>query len=438
MDHDGAGRTTPGRDDAAGGTDDDTTAAAGRAAGGADDPDDSPEGPAQAGGAGDDPVDAVEAVDQGASRPGRRRRRERLQLGRALPVALGVGAGILLAEATLAMVFRLRSILTLLLLSLFLSFAIEPAVQWLHTRGVRRGLGTGIVYVVSLGLTVGFVAAVSGLVADQVVALSGSVPNLLDDLASRAQDLPEGLREPVMNVLEGQSTALPDRLSSAAGQVANRAVGLGSTLVGGIFSLLTVALVTFYLVADGPRLRRTLLRRLEPSRQRELVDLWELAIAKTGGYVYSRLVLAVASAAVHVTAFTFFDLPYAAALGIWVGLVSSIVPVVGTYIAGAVPLVVSLAEPDASTLGVLGTIVVYQQVENYLVQPRITAHTLELNPAVALVSVIAGAALLGAVGALLALPVAAIVAALFATYADEHEVLEETADWGNGRSRSTA
>lgn len=350
------------------------------------------------------------------------RRRERWQLVKAIPLALGIGAGWVLAQSTLAVLARLRSILILIALSLFLSFAIEPAVQWLHNRGVRRGLGTGLVFLATAALATVFVLAVSGLVTDQVSSLVSNAPSLLQDLSDQADRLPESIGEPIKRSLEGQSEGLTDRLSSVSGEIGRRALGVGTTIVGGLFSLATVGLITFYLVADGPKLRRTLLRRVDPTRQREFVDLWELAIAKTGGYVYSRLVLAVLSAVVHIVAFTVLGLPYAAALGVWMGLVSSVVPVVGLYIAAAVPVVVALAEPEVSVLWIIVVVTVYQQLENYLVQPKITAETLELHPAVAFVAVLVGAALLGAVGALLALPAAAIVAALIAAYAEEHEV----------------
>jgi predicted PurR-regulated permease PerM len=214
-------------------------------------------------------------------------------------------------------------------------------------------------------------------------------------------------------------------MNGLAGTIGRQALGLGTTLIGTVVSGLAVLLVTFYLVADGPRLRWQLSRRLEPARQKEFLRVWELAIAKTGGYVYSRVLLAVVSAAVHVVAFQFAGLPYAIALGVWVGIVSSVIPVVGLYIAGVLPVVVALANPEsASVLVVLVVITVYQQIENYLIQPRITAYSLSLHPAVAFLSVLVGAALLGPVGALLALPAAAIVAALITSYAEEHDVME--------------
>lgn len=380
--------------------------------------------------AGDDPAgDGTAgdgAADDGASAARRRQRRsERFDLPRAATLALGIGGGIILAQLVAATAARLQTLLVLVLISLFLSFAMEPAVQWLHQRGVRRGVGTGLVFLSAALLIGGLAASMYGLLVDQVSNLVQSAPELLDDLAARANELPEQVQEPVADFLAGQSEQLPSRINDVAALVGRSALGLGTTLLGTIFSGLAVLLLTFYLVADGPRLRWQLSRRLEPTRQREFLQVWELAIAKTGGYVYSRVLLAVLSAIVHITAFQFAGLPYATALGAWVGVVSSVIPAVGLYIASVLPIIVALANPDeASIIVVLVVITVYQQVENYLVQPRVTAHSLSLHPAVAFLSVLAGAALLGAAGALLALPAAAIVAALVTAYAEEHDVME--------------
>lgn len=352
-------------------------------------------------------------------------RASRLDGPRALTLALGVSGGLVLAQLVTATAARLRGLLVLVLLSLFLSFAMEPAVQWLHRRGMRRGVGTALVFLVAALLGGGLAASMYGLVVGQVTNLVESGPELLEGLAARADELPEQLREPVTTWLADQADELPSRVNDVAAVVGRQALGFGTTVVGTIVSGLAVLLLTFYMVADGPRLRWQLSRRLDPERQRELLRIWELAIAKTGGYVYSRVLLAVVSAVVHIVAFQFAGLPYATALGAWVGVVSSVIPVIGLYIAGVLPVVVALANPeDASVLVVVLVITLYQQVENYLVQPRVTAHSMSLHPAVAFLAVLVGAALLGPVGALLALPAAAIVAALITAYAEEHDVAE--------------
>ncbi len=125
----------------------------------------------------------------------------------------------------------------------------------------------------------------------------------------------------------------------------------------------------------------------------------------------------------HFIAFSVIGVPYAVALAMWVGIVSQFVPTVGTYIAGAFPLLIALVEDPMDAVLVLAAILIYQQLENYLLSPRITANTMDLHPAVAFGSAIIGASLLGGVGAILALPVAATVTALVQTYGDHYDVI---------------
>jgi predicted PurR-regulated permease PerM len=345
--------------------------------------------------------------------------------GRALPIAGGVALGLLIAQGAAAVLGRVQGLLVILLVSLFLSFAMEPAVQWMAHRGLRRGFGTWVVFLSGAVFFGAFLTAMAALVVDQVRNLIEAGPGLLADLAERSTELlPADAAQPIADWLDEQQRELPDRLTGAAGVLGRGALGFGQTVLGGIFQLATIGLVTFYLVADGPRLRQRLARRLEPHDQVRVLGLWELAITKTGGYVYSRVLTAVASAIFHVTVFSVIGLDYAFALGIWVGIISSLIPAIGTYLAGALPLIVALADSGTQALIVLVAIVLYQQVENYLVVPRITATTLELHPAVAFMSVLAGGAIAGATGALLAIPAVAIVTALMSAAGEEYDVLE--------------
>jgi predicted PurR-regulated permease PerM len=183
-------------------------------------------------------------------------------------------------------------------------------------------------------------------------------------------------------------------------------------------------LFTFYLVADGPRLRRAICSRLTPVRQEQVLRTWELAANKTGGYLYSRALLALLSAFFHWIVFQSMSTSAPIALALWVGIVSQFLPVVGTYIAGVLPLLITFLDSPVKALIVLIAIVVYQQIENYVFSPRITARTMELHPALAFGSALGGAALLGAVGAVLALPAAAMAQALLSELGTRHEVIQ--------------
>jgi predicted PurR-regulated permease PerM len=164
---------------------------------------------------------------------------------------------------------------------------------------------------------------------------------------------------------------------------------------------------------------------LPPDKQREVLRAWEIAIDRTAAYVYYRVILAVLSAVVHSVAFSLLGVPFAVTLGIWVGLVSQFVPTVGTYIAGVLPIAVALADSPRTALYVLIFIIFYQQIENYVLSPPLSAHTMKIHPAVGFVAAIGGVALIGPVGALLALPVVATVQSFLSVYVPRHEIVED-------------
>ncbi|MFG2843222.1 AI-2E family transporter [Kitasatospora sp. NPDC048296] len=315
---------------------------------------------------------------------------------------------------------QLIDLFVMLLVAFFLSLALEPAVDRMAARGVRRGVGTFLVFV-AVGIAVtGFLAALGTLLVDQVAKIAGDMPHLVDNLIGWVnrtfhQDL--SLGELQKRLLKDSGT-----IESYAQQAADNVWGVSSTLIGGLFQTFTVGLFTFYFTAEGPRVRRTVCSLLPPSRQGEVLRAWEIALAKTGGYLYSRAVLAVVSAAGHWVMFELIDLPYSAALAIWVGVMSQFVPTIGTYLAGALPVLVALTVEPVDALWVLVFTVVYQQIENYVLHPRITARTVDVHPAVAFGAVIAGAALLGAVGALIAIPAAATLQGFVGTYVRRYEV----------------
>lgn len=328
--------------------------------------------------------------------------------------------------ATLVLRFsfsRLHSLLLLLLFSLFLALAIEPGVNRLIERGWGRKRATGGLLVVLIFVTIGFVAAIGTVVASQVADLLQNSEQYVNDSVKFVNDTFNTSIDPA---------EVNDKINDPDGPVQNfisgqqdQVVKVSVQALGVLFQGLSVLLFTYYLVADGPRLRRAICSRLRPQRQRRVLDTWELAITKTGGYLYSRALLAAVSAFFHWILFQSVGTPAPIALALWVGLVSQFLPVVGTYLAGVLPLLLTLLDSPLRALIVLGFIMVYQQVENYVLAPRITARTLELHPALAFGSAIAGGALLGPIGAVLALPGAAMMQALSASWGIKHDVIED-------------
>jgi predicted PurR-regulated permease PerM len=320
---------------------------------------------------------------------------------------------------------RIHDLLVILLVSLFASFAIEPAVDWLADRGWRRGAATALVFLLTTVVGGLLVFLVVDLVIQQVRTLVEDAPNMVADATKwvNRRFHTKITTDSIIHQLRGYQ----NDFANTAGDVGGRVVSITGSVLGVIFNGLTVALFSFYLVADGPRLRRTVCSVLPPERQRMVLGLWELAIRKTGGYLYSRVVLATFSAVATWIALAIIGVPSPIALAVWSGVVSQFVPVIGTYIGGALPALVALLDDPPHALWVLGFILVYQQIENYLLSPRIASRTMAIHPAVAFGSAIVGAQILGPIGAFLALPAAAIVQAFVSSYVHRYELIESPA-----------
>ncbi len=310
-----------------------------------------------------------------------------------------------------------------LLIAFFLAFAMLPAVDWLSRRGWRRGAATGIVMLGGAAIAGVFVFAIANVFIGQLVNLVSAVPDMVETLARWANETFGA--EINLEELGIETSDIAGTLASVGGSVIGGALGFTSSIVGFVFRMLTVSLFLFYILADFPRLRSTMMRILPPDQQAHAETIVSVTIDKVGGWVYSRGVLAGFSAAFHFVVFLLIGLPYPLALALWVGVVSQFIPTVGTYIAGVVPVVIALVSGDPlDALWVLIAITAYQQVENYLISPKVTANTMELHPAIAFGSAIVGASLLGGLGAVLALPVAATITSLAQTYGIHHDLIE--------------
>ncbi len=328
----------------------------------------------------------------------------------------------LVATTALSVLRQISSLLTWVLVALFASFALEPAVEWLARRGWRRGLATGAILLAIVIFSIVMVASMIPLVIDQLRALIEAAPDILET-ASRSTERWFNV-EISQTTIEEQLRSADSNLAGFATNIAGNVFGFASSLLGAIFMLLTVGLFTFYFTADGPRFRRAVLAVLPPARQHRVLWIWEVAIEKTGAYLYSRLLLALISGLTTFVVLSVLDVPFAVPLAMWMGLVSQFIPTVGTYIAMALPLLVAVVESPVRALILFAFFFAYQQVENYLLGPRITARTMELHPAVAFGCAVAGASVAGVLGAFIALPVAAIVQAVVSSALDRHDVIE--------------
>lgn len=324
-----------------------------------------------------------------------------------------VVAGVLLGVAAVIwLTWKLSNLLFMVFVALFVTIAFEPPVHWLEKKGWKRGAAAGAVMGAALLLLVGFLMALAPLFVAQVEQLVEALPRIMVQAVEFLNDS-FGL----------ELSVDPDQIAKDLGDYVS---GLGEALAGGALSFLssignfllfttTVVLFAFFMLAEMPKMQRTVLSFMPEKQQVRALKIWDVAVEKMGGYIYSRLFLAVIAAGIAWAALAFLGVPFAPSLGIWVGVLSQFVPVVGTYLAMILPAIVALTFNDLTTvLWVVVVFVLYQQVENYLVAPWITKRTMEIHPAVSVGAILAGGYLLGGVGVLLALPVAGIVQAVIA------------------------
>jgi predicted PurR-regulated permease PerM len=329
---------------------------------------------------------------------------------------------------------QLTALLINILISFFLALAIEPAVSWMASRGMRRGLAAFLVFLGSLIVIAGFVTLLGSVLAGQIIKLIEGFPEYLDSVIN---SINTHFHTDLRRVDIQDSLLHSDWLRKYVQNSATGVLDVSGQVLGGLFQLLTISLFSFYFAADGPRLRRALCSVLPPARQTEVLRAWEIAVDKTGGYLYSRGLMALISGVAHYILLEALGVPYAPVLAVWVGLVSQFIPTIGTYLAGALPMLIAFTIDPWYALWVLVFVVIYQQFENYVLQPKLTSRTVDIHPAVAFGSVIAGTALLGAVGALIAIPAVATLQAFLGAYVKRYDVTDDPRVHGH-RTRSPA
>lgn len=335
--------------------------------------------------------------------------------GNILVLILGVGGALVFAEGVRAVFAKVGFLVAPIGVSLFFSFAMEPAVARLEKR-MRRGAATLLVMAVSL-LGVGAIAGVGGA----VIVSEGR--DLLDNLPSIARNVEDRLNGIGIGVDFSKALEPGGAVEDLREQIVERVRGFSGSALVGLGTLLPMLFMVFYFTADNRRLIRSACTLLAPERQQHVVRVWELAIEKAGGYLYSRIVLAGMSSAFHSLAFLLLGVDYPVPMGIWMGVVSQVIPVVGTYLAGALPVLVALGDSPGRAVSVLIAIVIYQQIENLVLAPRVTRNVIDIHPLAGFISILSGAALLGWVGALVAVPVCATLVAFFSAFMPKHDVV---------------
>lgn len=328
---------------------------------------------------------------------------------------------------------RGASVFFIALMAWFGSLAMEPAVSRLARR-MRRGPATGLVLLSVVLFLVIFFSLFGQLIVEQVTNLVKSLPGLADNALAWVNS-----RFETQYTVDDLVNNLDLTFERAAGMVSELAGGVlwvAGLVAGGVANFFVFALLLFYLSADGPRLRRWIASLFPPRVQEKTVTAWDTMAEKTGRYVSARLILAAVNASATSVVFLVIGLPSWLALALWTGLVAQFVPAIGTYISIVLPALVGLLSPNP-WLGVIVVAwgVVYQQIENLTLEPRISARAVNVHPAVSFGSVILGTSLFGIAGALLAIPVVAMLLTLLDLYRTRYELLPELAAEGQAEGQ---
>ena len=301
--------------------------------------------------------------------------------------------------------YLVRSVLGLLLISVFLAVALGPAVD--HVRDLKLPRSASILAVfLALFLAIFLIGLiVVPPIADEVQAFAEDVPTYIDDIRENETLRDYDDKYDITTKLEEQASSLPSRLGDAAGALQAVTVGVFSTLL----QLITVLTITFFLLLDGGRIVNFLLAQLRPRQQDRMRKMAGDIYGATGGYVAGAFVIATAAGLSTYVVLSILGVPFAVPLAVLMAFFG-LIPLVGSTIGGTlVALVTLLADFPGDLIVWVVFVIVYQQLENNVLQPLVYRRTVNLHPLAVITAILIGSSLLGVLGALVAIPIAAAI-----------------------------
>jgi predicted PurR-regulated permease PerM len=319
------------------------------------------------------------------------------------PFMLGfLGAlGVFVAWFLIQAVVQARSVIVLIVVAMFLAIGLSPVVEWLVARGLRRGFAIAIVFFGVIGAFVGFGFALLPPVIEQSNAFVQELPDYLADLRRnptiRQFDDDYGVIERAQDyVTKGD---LGQRMFGGI-------VGVGRVVLNAVFSAFSLLIMTLYFLAALPSMKRQAYRLVPATRRERVTLLGDEVISRIGGFVSGALSVAFIAGLTSYLFLSIVGMPFALALALFVA-VFDLIPLIGATIAAVVVSLVGFTESVTVGLVCIAFYVAYQQFENYVVYPRVMRKAVDVPAPLTVVAVLLGGALLGVVGALLAIPIAA-------------------------------
>jgi predicted PurR-regulated permease PerM len=317
-------------------------------------------------------------------------------------VGLVASAGVAVTYAGVQLLTSMASVLVLIGVAFFLALGLEPAVSWFVRRGLPRWTAITMVFVIFLALLGGFVAAAVPPLSQQAGELIKQAPLYLQ----QAQDHSSTIGK--LNERFHLQQRITDTVNGSGGSVVEEIVTAGSALFGAVADTLIVVVLTVYFLVDLPRIRTTLYRLVPHTRRPRVILIGDEIFAKVGAYVLGNVLISVIAAVATSVWLMVFGVPYALLLGIFVGLLD-LVPIIGSTVAGVVVALVALTVSLPVCVATIAFFVAFRLGEDYLLVPKIIGRVVNVPGLVTVVAVLVGGALLGIVGALVAIPIAAAI-----------------------------
>jgi len=318
-----------------------------------------------------------------------------------------VTVGALIALTTLRALASASSVFILIIISIFLAAGLNPAVMFFQNRGLKRGVAVGAVMAAVLAFVGLFIAIAAPPLVEQGNQLLDNAPQLVKDLNNNAfiNDL---------NIRYGVIDSLESRVDSIIkdGQFAITAfggvIGVGKAVVSGLLSAFTILVLTLYFLASLPQVIKISLRFVPATRRDRVSKLTNAIISRVGSFVGGQAIIAALAAAFILLMGLTIGMPYPGPLAMVV-LVCGFIPLIGHFIGMTVVTLVSLTDSLSTAVIALVAYIIYVQIENYVITPRIMRKSLAIPGLVTIIAALLGASLLGLVGGLIAVPIAAAI-----------------------------
>jgi predicted PurR-regulated permease PerM len=317
-------------------------------------------------------------------------------------IGMKAAAGVAVTYALVELFLRAGSVLILIGLAFFIAAGLDPVVVWLTGHGLRRWMAVVVVVFAMLALVGGFIAAAIPPVSAQISALINELPHYVHELQNHSSTLGK------LNVKYHIQQRLTSLLNSKGQDLVGGVIGVGQIAISLVSSMVLVGVMTIYFLAGMPQAKLFLYRMVPHSRRPRVILIGDAIFTKVGGYVLGNVITSFIAGAGTFAWMLAFGIPYPALLGLLIFLLD-LIPVIGSTVGGAIVTLVALTVSVPVAIATLLFYCAYRLAEDYLLVPRIIGHTVKVPALAGMVAIVIGGVVMGIIGALIALPVAAAI-----------------------------